>query len=60
MLNALALVLIIAWLLGLMANFTMGGAIHMLLISAFLLLLIRIMRSKKTDSDKHQGPSSDT
>ena len=46
MLNILALVLIIAWLLGLLSSYTMGGFIHILLIIAIVVILLRLIRGK--------------
>ena len=47
MLYTLALILIIAWLLGLVSDFTMGGFIHILLIVAVVLILIRLIQGRK-------------
>ena len=41
-------VLLIAWLLGLLSSYTLGGAIHLCLILALILLAIRLLcRSSK-------------
>ncbi len=47
MLYTLALILIIAWLLGLVSNYTMGGFIHILLIVAIILILVRLIQGRK-------------
>jgi hypothetical protein len=47
MLYTLALILIIAWLLGLVSSYTMGGFIHILLIVAIILILVRIIQGKQ-------------
>jgi len=47
MLYTLALILIIAWLLGLISNYTMGGFIHILLVVAIILVLVRIIQGNK-------------
>jgi len=47
MLYTLALILIIAWLLGLVSDFTMGGFIHILLIVAIVLILVRLIQGRK-------------
>jgi len=47
MLYTLALILIIAWLLGLVSDYTMGGFIHMLLIVAIIMILVRLIRGNK-------------
>ena len=44
MLYTLALILIIAWLLGLVSSYTMGGFIHILLIIAIIVVLVRIIQ----------------
>ncbi len=47
MLWTIALVLIILWLLGLVSNYTMGGFIHILLVIAIVVVLVRIIQGKK-------------
>jgi hypothetical protein len=47
MLYALALILIIAWLLGLVSSYTMGGFIHILLVVAIVLILVRLIQGKQ-------------
>ena len=47
MLYTLALILIIAWLLGLVSDFTMGGFIHILLVIAIVVVLLRIISGRK-------------
>lgn len=47
MLYTLALILIIAWLLGLISSYTMGGFIHILLVVAIILILVRIIQGNK-------------
>jgi hypothetical protein len=47
MLYTLALILIIAWLLGLISDYTMGGFIHILLVVAIIVLLVRLIRGEK-------------
>ena len=46
MLYTLALILIIAWLLGLVSSYTMGGFIHILLVVAIIMVLVRVIQSK--------------
>jgi hypothetical protein len=43
----LALVLIIAWLLGLVSDYTMGGFIHILLVAAIVMILVRLVQGRK-------------
>jgi len=47
MLEAIALVLIMLWLLGFVSAYTMGGFIHVLLVLAVIVILIRIIRGKR-------------
>jgi hypothetical protein len=47
MLYTFALILIIAWLLGLVSDYTMGGYIHILLIVAIIMILVRLIRGNK-------------
>ena len=47
MLYTIALVLIILWLLGLVSSYTMGGFIHILLVVAIVVVLVRVIQGKK-------------
>jgi hypothetical protein len=47
MLYTLALILIIAWLLGLVSDFTLGGFIHILLVVAIIMILVRLIQGNK-------------
>ena len=47
MLYTLALILIIAWLLGLVSSYTLGGFIHILLLVAIILVLVRVIQGRK-------------
>ena len=47
MLYTLAVVLIILWLLGLITSNTMGGFIHVLLVIAIVVVLVRIISGRK-------------
>ena len=44
MLFTIAAILIVLWLLGLVTSATMGGFIHILLVVALVLLLVRIVQ----------------
>ena len=46
MLYTIALVLIIAWLLGLVSSYTIGGFIHILLVVAIIMILVRLIQGK--------------
>ena len=47
MMWTIAVVLIILWLLGFVSNYTMGGFIHILLVIAIVVVLIRIIQGRK-------------
>ena len=47
MLYTLALILIIAWLLGMITSYTIGGLIHILLVVAIIVVLVRIIQGKQ-------------
>ena len=47
MLYTLAVILIIAWLLGLVSSYTMGGLIHILLVIAIIVVLVRVIQGRK-------------
>ena len=47
MLYTLALILIIAWLLGLVSSYTMGNFIHILLVVAIILILVRVIQGRR-------------
>jgi hypothetical protein len=47
MLYTIALVLIIAWLLGYVSSYTMDGFIHILLVVAVVLILVRLIQGRR-------------
>lgn len=47
MLETIAIVLIILWLLGLISSYTMGGFIHLLLIIAIVVVLLRVIQGRR-------------
>jgi hypothetical protein len=47
MLYTLAVILIIAWLLGLVSSYTMGGFIHILLVVALVVVLVRVIQGSR-------------
>jgi hypothetical protein len=47
MLWTIALILIILWLLGLVSSYTMGGFIHILLVVAIILVLLRVIQGRR-------------
>jgi Family of unknown function (DUF5670) len=46
MLYTIAVVLIVLWLLGLVTSYTMGGFIHVLLIIAIVVVLLRVIQGR--------------
>jgi Family of unknown function (DUF5670) len=46
MLETIAVVLIILWLLGLVSSYTMGGFIHLLLVVAIVVILVRVVQGR--------------
>ena len=47
MLYTIAMILLILWLLGLVTSTTMGGFIHVLIVIAIVMVLIRIITGRK-------------
>jgi hypothetical protein len=47
MLETIAIILIILWLLGLVSGATMGGFIHILLVVAIVVILIRLVQGRR-------------
>ncbi|PIY93114.1 MAG: hypothetical protein COY69_03345 [Candidatus Magasanikbacteria bacterium CG_4_10_14_0_8_um_filter_32_14] len=47
MLWTIAVILIILWLLGLVTSYTLGGFIHILLVIAIVVVLIRVIKGQK-------------
>jgi hypothetical protein len=47
MLYTLAVILIVAWLLGLVSSYTMGGFIHILLVVALIVVLVRVIQGNR-------------
>ena len=46
MLLTIATILIILWLLGLVTSYALGGFIHILLVAAVILVLVRLIRGE--------------
>jgi hypothetical protein len=46
MLETIAIILIVLWILGLVSSYTMGGLIHILLVIALVVLLFRLLRGR--------------
>jgi len=47
MLWTIAVVLIILWLLGVVTSYTIGGFIHILLVIAIIVVLVRLIKGKR-------------
>lgn len=47
MLQTIAVILIILWLLGLVSSYTMGGFIHILLVIAVVFILVRFLGGRR-------------
>ena len=47
MLWTIAVILIILWLLGFLTGYTMGGFIHILLVIAIIVILVRVIQGRK-------------
>lgn len=47
MLYTIAVVLLILWLLGLVSSYTIGGFIHILLVIAIVVILLRVIQGRK-------------
>lgn len=47
MLETIAVVLLVLWLLGLVTSYTMGGLIHILLVFAVMVILIRVIQGRR-------------
>ncbi len=46
MLMTLATILVILWLLGMVTSYTMGGLIHILLVVALIVVLVRVVQGR--------------
>lgn len=47
MLWTIALILVVLWLLGLVSSYTIGGFIHILLVLAVILVLLRLIQGRR-------------
>ena len=47
MLWTICVVLIVLWLLGMVTSYTMGGLIHILLVIAIIVVLVRVIQGRK-------------
>ena len=47
MLETIAIILVILWLLGLVSSYTLGGFIHILLVLALIAIVLRFVRGRR-------------
>jgi len=47
MLYTIAVVLLVLWLLGLVSSYTLGGFIHVLLVIAIVVVLLRVISGRR-------------
>jgi hypothetical protein len=47
MLETIAVILLVLWVLGLVSSYTMGGLIHILLVIAVIVVLVRVIQGRR-------------
>jgi hypothetical protein len=47
MLETIAVVLIILWVLGFVSSYTLGGFIHILLVIAIIVIVLRVIQGRR-------------
>jgi hypothetical protein len=47
MLETIAVILLVMWLLGMVSSYTVGGFIHILLVVAIIMILIRVIQGRR-------------
>lgn len=47
MLQTIAVILVVLWLLGMVSSYTMGGFIHILLVIAIVVILVRLIQGRR-------------
>ncbi|MGF1656750.1 MAG: lmo0937 family membrane protein [Verrucomicrobiales bacterium] len=47
MIYTIAIVLVVLWLLGLVTGYTMGGIVHILLVLAIIVILVRALQGRR-------------
>ena len=47
MLMTVAIILVVLWLLGMLSAYTMGGLIHILLVVAIIVVLVRVIQGRR-------------
>lgn len=48
MLETIAIVLLVLWLLGMVSSYTIGGFIHILLVIAVVMVLVRFINGRRS------------
>jgi hypothetical protein len=46
-LGTIAVILIVLWLLGMVSSYTLGGFIHILLVLAVILIVVRVIQGRR-------------
>lgn len=47
MLYTIAVILVVLWLVGLLASYTMGGFVHVLLVIAIVVVLVNVIKGRR-------------
>ncbi len=47
MLETIAVILVILWILGLVSSYTLGGFIHVLLVIALVVIVLRLIQGRR-------------
>lgn len=47
MLETIVVVLLLLWVLGLVSSYTLGGLIHLLLVVAIVVILVRVIQGRR-------------
>lgn len=47
MLWTIAIILVVLWLVGLLTSFTLGGFIHVLIVIAVIVIIVRLIQGRK-------------
>ena len=47
MLETIVIILIVLWLLGMVSSYTMGGFVHILLVIALVVVVVRLLQGRK-------------
>lgn len=47
MLETIAIILLLLWIFGMVSSYTIGGLIHILLVVAIVIFLLRVIRGRR-------------